>query len=123
MQDGIGVSTCVGIGGDPIIGTSFTDTLQMFESDPQTEVVLLIGEIGGNDEEDAANFISSSMTKPVFAYIAGESAPPEKRMGHAGAIIEKGTGSAQAKIEVLMRAGVFIAHHPEDFPRLIKAKK
>ena len=123
MQAGIGVSTCVGIGGDPIIGTSFTDTLQMFESDPQTELILLIGEIGGNDEEDAANFISSSMTKPVFAYIAGESAPPEKRMGHAGAIIEKGKGSAQAKVDALMRSGVVIAHHPEDFPRLIKAKK
>lgn len=122
MQKGIGVSTCVGIGGDPIIGSNFTDILELFEMDPHTETVVLIGEIGGNDEEDAAQFIASKMTKPVLAYIAGESAPPEKRMGHAGAIIEKGSGSARDKIEALTHAGVKIAHHPEEFPQLIKPK-
>jgi succinyl-CoA synthetase alpha subunit len=118
-QAGLGISTCVGIGGDPIVGTSFTQLLEMFENDPQTETVFLIGEIGGSDEEDAARFISTNMSKPVFGYIAGESAPVDKRMGHAGAIIEKGVGSAQSKIDALSKAGVVIAHHPEDFAHLL----
>ncbi len=118
-NSGLGVSTCVGIGGDPIIGTTFKDALVMFEEDPQTEYIVMIGEIGGDDEEEAAKVVFSHMSKPVFAYIAGESAPPEKRMGHAGAIIEKGVGSAHAKIEALGKAGVGMAHHPEEFPTLI----
>ncbi|MEP0763736.1 MAG: succinate--CoA ligase subunit alpha, partial [Chloroflexota bacterium] len=93
-QRGIGQSTCVGIGGDPINGTSFIDVLQMFEDDPQTEKVVLIGEIGGTDEEKAAHFIATTMTKPVVAFIAGQTAPPGKRMGHAGAIVEGGSGTA-----------------------------
>jgi succinyl-CoA synthetase alpha subunit len=116
---GLGISSCVGIGGDPIIGSSFTDILSMFENDPATERIVLIGEIGGSEEEIAADFISLEMTKPVFAYIAGESAPPEKRMGHAGAIIEKGVGSAKEKIEALNNAGVMVAHHPEEIPQII----
>jgi succinyl-CoA synthetase alpha subunit len=122
-QAGIGISTCVGIGGDPIVGTSFTQILEMFENDPQTDTVMIIGEIGGSDEEDAARFISTNMSKPVYGYIAGESAPMDKRMGHAGAIIEKGIGSAQSKIEALLNAGVIIAHHPEDFARLLLERK
>jgi len=122
-QAGIGISTCVGIGGDPIVGTSFSQILEMFENDPQTDTVMIIGEIGGSDEEDAARFISTNMSKPVYGYIAGESAPMDKRMGHAGAIIEKGVGSAQSKIEALSNAGVIIAHHPEDFARLLLERK
>jgi succinyl-CoA synthetase alpha subunit len=95
----------------------------MFENDPQTETVIIIGEIGGSDEEDAARFISTNMSKTVYGYIAGESAPMDKRMGHAGAIIEKGIGSAQSKIEALSNAGVIIAHHPEDFARLLLERK
>jgi succinyl-CoA synthetase alpha subunit len=123
QQAGLGISTCVGIGGDPIVGTSFMEILDMFENDPQTEIVLLIGEIGGSDEEDAARYVSTYMSKPVFGYIAGESAPVDKRMGHAGAIIEKGVGSAQSKIEALSKAGVVIAHHPEEFARLLLKRK
>ena len=122
-QAGIGISPCVGIGGDPIVGTSFSQILEMFENDPQTDTVMIIGEIGGSDEEDAARFISTNMSKPVYGYIAGESAPMDKRMGHAGAIIEKGIGSAQSKIEALSNAGVIIAHHPEDFARLLLERK
>jgi succinyl-CoA synthetase alpha subunit len=110
---GMGVSTCVGIGGDPIIGTDFIDALRMFEGDPQTEKVVLIGEIGGSDEERAAEFIQQRMTKPVVAFVAGRTAPPGKRMGHAGAIIEGGEGTAEEKIAALRRAGVEVAEHPE----------
>ncbi|MCH8340074.1 MAG: succinate--CoA ligase subunit alpha [Chloroflexi bacterium] len=116
---GLGVSTCVGIGGDPINGTSFTDVLQMFEDDPHTEAVVMIGEIGGSEEERAAEFISSSMTKPVVGFIAGRSAPPGKRMGHAGAIIEAGSGMAADKIAALQSAGVRVAEHPEAIPALL----
>jgi succinyl-CoA synthetase alpha subunit len=118
-QRGIGQSTCVGIGGDPINGTSFIDVLQMFEDDPQTEKVVLIGEIGGTEEEKAAHFIATAMTKPVVAFIAGQTAPPGKRMGHAGAIVEGGSGTAAEKIAALRAAGVTVAEHPEQIPDLL----
>ncbi len=120
---GIGQSTCVGIGGDPIIGTRFVDVLEMFENDPQTEQVVMIGEIGGNDEEIAAKFIAERMTKPVVAFIAGRTAPPGKRMGHAGAIIEGGTGTAAEKIAALESVGVQVAEHPEQIAELIAAAR
>ncbi|HIP87281.1 MAG TPA: succinate--CoA ligase subunit alpha [Anaerolineales bacterium] len=120
---GIGQSTCVGIGGDPIIGTRFVDVLEMFENDPQTEQVVMIGEIGGNDEEIAARFIAERMTKPVVAFIAGRTAPPGKRMGHAGAIIEGGTGTAAEKIAALEAVGVRVAEHPEQIADLIAAMR
>jgi succinyl-CoA synthetase alpha subunit len=116
---GIGASTCVGIGGDPINGTSFTDVLEMFERDPQTEKVVLIGEIGGTDEERAAEFIAARMTKPVVAFIAGQTAPPGKRMGHAGAIIEGGAGTAADKIRALQAVGVRVARHPEEIAEIV----
>jgi len=117
---GMGVSTCVGIGGDPITGTDFIDCLQMFEEDPQTEKVVMIGEIGGTDEEKAAEFIADEMTKQVVSFIAGQTAPPGKRMGHAGAIIEGGSGTAADKIKALESAGVPVARHPEEIPDLLK---
>jgi len=117
---GRGASTCVGIGGDPVNGTNFIDVLEMFEYDPQTEKVVLIGEIGGTDEDKAAEFISSRMTKPVVSFIAGQTAPPGKRMGHAGAIIEGGAGSAADKVRALEVAGVRVAKHPEEIPSLLK---
>jgi succinyl-CoA synthetase alpha subunit len=116
---GIGQSSCVGIGGDPVNGTSFIDVLQMFEEDPGTEKVVLIGEIGGTDEEKAADFIAKRMTKPVVAFIAGQTAPPGKRMGHAGAIVEGGSGTAADKIAALNAAGVKVAEHPEQIPDLL----
>jgi succinyl-CoA synthetase alpha subunit len=119
QQRGLGVTTCVGIGGDPINGTRFTDVLQLFEDDHHTEAVVMIGEIGGSEEERAADFISSSMTKPVVSFIAGQSAPPGKRMGHAGAIIESGSGKAADKIAALESAGVSVAEHPEAIPALL----
>ena len=118
-ERGIGQSTCVGIGGDPISGTSFIDVLQMFEEDPETEQVILIGEIGGNGEERAAAYISQHMTKSVTAFIAGRTAPPGRRMGHAGAIVEGGSGTAEGKIEALQAAGVRVAEHPEQIVELI----
>ncbi len=117
---GMGVSTCVGIGGDPINGTDFIDCLRMFEEDPHTEKVVLIGEIGGNDEERAAQFIATAMTKPVVSFIAGQTAPPGKRMGHAGAIIEGGSGTAADKIRALEQVGVRVARHPEEIPTLLQ---
>jgi succinyl-CoA synthetase alpha subunit len=110
---GIGQTTCVGIGGDPIIGTTFIDVLALFEDDPLTQQVVLIGEIGGNDEERAARFIAERMTKPVTAFVAGATAPPGKRMGHAGAIIQGGTGTAEEKIAAFEAVGVQVARHPE----------
>jgi len=115
----MGVSTCVGIGGDPINGTNFIDCLQMFQEDPQTEKVVMIGEIGGTDEENAAEFITNHMNKPVAGFIAGQTAPPGKRMGHAGAIVEGGTGLAADKIKALKTAGVRVAKHPEEIPTLL----
>ncbi|MFO8037662.1 MAG: succinate--CoA ligase subunit alpha [Anaerolineales bacterium] len=115
----IGVSTCVGIGGDPINGTDFIDTLRMFEEDPQTEKIVLIGEIGGTDEEEAADYISKYVTKPVAAFVAGRTAPPGKRMGHAGAIVQGGTGLAEDKIKALEKAHVKVAKHPEEIPSLL----
>lgn len=116
---GMGVSTCVGIGGDPISGTNFLEILELFEADAQTDQVVLIGEIGGSDEEMAAEYISRFMTKPVVAFIAGQSAPPGKRMGHAGAIIESGFGTAAEKINALKNAGVRVARYPEELPGLL----
>jgi len=119
-QAGVGTSTCVGIGGDPIIGCRFSDILSHFEGDSQTELVVMIGEIGGQDEEQAANFVANHMTKPVIGFIAGQAAPSNKRMGHAGAIIEGGVGTAEAKISALQSAGVQIARYPEEIPELVK---
>jgi len=116
---GMGQSTCVGIGGDPINGTSFIDVLEMFEDDPLTDQVVMIGEIGGNDEEKAAEFISTQMSKPVVSFVAGRTAPPGKRMGHAGAIIEGGAGTAEGKIKALEDVGVRVAKHPEEIPQLV----
>jgi succinyl-CoA synthetase alpha subunit len=118
-QSMIGVSTCVGIGGDPIIGSSFIDLLPFYEEDPETEKIVLIGEIGGSDEERASEYISNNMTKPVVAFIAGRTSPPGKRMGHAGAIIEGGSGTATSKIHTLENAGVKVARHPEEVVDLI----
>ncbi len=117
---GMGASTCVGIGGDPINGTNFIDVLELFEHDPQTEKIVLIGEIGGTDEDRAAEYIAANLTKPVVAFIAGQTAPPGKRMGHAGAIIEGSAGTAADKIKALESAGVKIAKHPEEIPLLLK---
>jgi succinyl-CoA synthetase alpha subunit len=117
-ERGIGQSTAVGIGGDPIIGTTFIDVLEMFEDDPDTDQVVLIGEIGGTDEERAAQFIADRMTKPVTAFVAGRTAPPGKRMGHAGAIIEGGTGTAAEKIAAFDAVGVRVANHPAEIPDL-----
>jgi succinyl-CoA synthetase alpha subunit len=119
QRRGLGVSTCIGIGGDPVIGTSFLDVLEMFEADPHTESVVLIGEIGGTDEERAAEFIGEHMTKSVVSFIAGQTAPPGKRMGHAGAIIEGGTGLATEKIAALQSVGVSVAETPEAIPELL----
>ncbi|HEY5574682.1 MAG TPA: succinate--CoA ligase subunit alpha [Anaerolineales bacterium] len=118
-ESGIGASTCVGIGGDPINGTSFIDALSMFEADPHTEKIVLIGEIGGTDEERAAEYIADHMTKPAVAFVAGRTAPPGKRMGHAGAIVEGGTGQAIDKIRAFERVGVRVAAHPEEIPELL----
>jgi succinyl-CoA synthetase alpha subunit len=116
---GMGQSSCVGIGGDPINGTNFIDVLQMFEDDPHTDQVVLIGEIGGSDEERAADFVAAKMSKPVTAFIAGQTAPPGKRMGHAGAIVEGGSGTAAGKIAALEAVGVRVAKHPEEIPDLV----
>ncbi|MBX3313352.1 MAG: succinate--CoA ligase subunit alpha [Actinobacteria bacterium] len=118
LQD-IGVTTCVGIGGDPVPGTSFIDCLEAFEADPETKAVMLIGEIGGSAEEEAAEFIKNKMTKPVSAYIAGVTAPPGKKMGHAGAIVSGGKGTAAAKMEALEAAGVKVGQNPTEAGELM----
>ena len=122
-QAGLGQTTAVGIGGDPIIGTSFVDVLELFENDPATKAIVMIGEIGGNDEETAAEFITAKVTKPVVGFIAGQTAPPGKRMGHAGAIISGGgAGTAADKMKALEAAGVAVADRPSAVPGLVKAK-
>jgi len=117
---GLGQSTCIGLGGDPIVGTSFIDALRMFQDDPKTEAILMMGEIGGNAEEKAAEFIKKNVTKPVGAFIAGQTAPPGKRMGHAGAIISGGSGTAREKIAALRAAGIHVADSPADLGITIK---
>jgi succinyl-CoA synthetase alpha subunit len=118
-NSGMGQSTCVGIGGDPVKGLNFIEVLSMFEEDPDTDRVVMIGEIGGNDEERAAEYIADQMTKPVVAFIAGQTAPPGKRMGHAGAIVEGGSGLASDKIKALEQAKVKVAKYPEEIPSLL----
>jgi succinyl-CoA synthetase alpha subunit len=118
LQD-IGVTTCVGIGGDPVPGTSFIDCLQAFEADPDTRAVMMIGEIGGSAEEEAAEFIATSMTKPVASYVAGVTAPAGKKMGHAGAIVSGGKGTAKGKMEALEAAGVKVGNNPTEAGELM----
>lgn len=116
---GIGQSTCIGIGGDPIVGTRFVDALELFNADPQTEAIVLIGEIGGTAEEEAAEYIAAHVRKPVVAYIAGRTAPPGRRMGHAGAIISGGKGTAEAKVAALRVAGVHVVESPAHIGRTV----
>ena len=119
---GIGQTTCVGIGGDPINGTNFIDCLAAFEKDPATKAIAMMGEIGGTDEQEAADFIRTQMKKPVVGFIAGQTAPPGRRMGHAGAIISGSSGTAQEKLEAFAAAGMGVAKRPIDFVELIKAR-
>jgi len=118
-ERGLGQSTCIGLGGDPVVGTSFVDALPWFEQDPETDLVVLVGEIGGTAEEDAADFLRHHFTKPVVAYVAGRSAPPGKRMGHAGAIIARGKGTAESKLTALSGAGARVATFPYEIPDLV----
>ena len=120
-QKDIGVTTCVGIGGDPVPGTTFIDCLERFEADPETLAVMMIGEIGGSAEEEAAEFVKTKMTKPVVAYVAGVTAPPGKKMGHAGAIVSGGKGTADAKIEALRDAGAQVGMNPTEAGELMAA--
>jgi succinyl-CoA synthetase alpha subunit len=117
---GLGQSTCVGLGGDPVVGTSFVDLLARFQADPETEAVLMIGEIGGTAEEEAAAYVAEHVTKPVAAFIAGSTAPPGTRMGHAGAIISGGQGTAAEKIDALRAAGVEVAQSPADMGAAVR---
>jgi succinyl-CoA synthetase alpha subunit len=121
-MNGMGQSTVVGIGGDPVAGLYYIDLLEMYENDPETEAVVLIGEIGGDAEEQAAEYIAKHMTKPVVSFIAGQTAPPGKRMGHAGAIISSGSGTAEEKIKAFARANVPVAKEPSEIPGLLKEK-
>jgi len=120
MEQGLGQSTCVGTGGDPVNGMKHLDVMKMFNDDPQTEAVIMVGEIGGSDEEECAYWVKAHMKKPVVGFIAGLTAPPGKRMGHAGAIIEGGAGTAAGKVKALEAAGVKVAKHPEEIPSLLK---
>jgi succinyl-CoA synthetase alpha subunit len=119
-DQGLGQTTCLGIGGDPVIGTNFIDALVLFEADPKTEAIVLMGEIGGTDEEEAAQFIKRHVSKPVVAFIAGQTAPPGKRMGHAGAIIAGGTGTAAEKMAAFQAVGVPVARIPSEIPTLVR---
>jgi succinyl-CoA synthetase alpha subunit len=119
---GIGQSTCIGIGGDPIIGTTFTDAIRLFHEDPDTHAIVMIGEIGGNAEEAAAAYIKASVTKPVVGFIAGQTAPPGRRMGHAGAIISGGSGKAEDKIAAMKSAGIDVCESPADIGEKIRSK-
>ncbi len=121
--NGLGQSTCVGIGGDPVAGTDFIDVLEMFEADDQTEEIILMGEIGGNAEEKAAEYIKNHVSKPVTAFIAGATAPPGRKMGHAGAIVDGDSGTAQGKQDALREAGVRVAEHPEQIVEIIMANR
>ena len=116
---GLGQSTCIGIGGDPIIGTNFIDALKLFQTDPETKAIVLIGEIGGTDEEEAAAFIKSEITKPVVGFVAGQTAPPGKRMGHAGAIVSGGTGTAAEKVAAFKKSGIAVADIPSQISGLV----
>ena len=118
-EKNFGQSTCVGIGGDPIVGTGYIELLEMFENDDQTEAIVMIGEIGGEAEEEAAAFIKTSMSKKIVAFISGRTAPPGKRMGHAGAIISGGKGGAEAKVEALSQAGVTVVDRPDEIPKAL----
>jgi succinyl-CoA synthetase alpha subunit len=118
-EHGLGQSTCIGLGGDPVVGTSFVDALPLFEEDPETDLVVLVGEIGGTAEEEGADYLRRKFTKPVVAYIAGRSAPPGKRMGHAGAIITRGRGTAESKLAALQAAGARVARFPYEIPDLV----
>lgn len=120
-QAGVGQSTCIGIGGDPIIGTNFIDTLEAFEADPETEAVVMIGEIGGTDEQEAAAYVSASMSKPVVGFIAGQTAPPGRRMGHAGAIISGSAGTAEEKMQAFEDHGIAVMKRPADVVELLQA--
>ncbi|MCI4350200.1 MAG: succinate--CoA ligase subunit alpha [Thermoplasmata archaeon] len=118
-EAGLGQSTCIGLGGDPVVGTSFVDALPWFEADEETDLVVLVGEIGGTAEEEAAEFIQRKLSKPVVAYVAGRSAPPGKRMGHAGAIIARGRGTAESKLTALQNAGAEVAKFPYEIPGMV----
>jgi succinyl-CoA synthetase alpha subunit len=118
-RSGRGESAVIGLGGDPVVGLTFIDVLKMFEADERTKKIVLVGEIGGNNEELAAKYIKEHIKKKVVAYITGRSAPPGKRMGHAGAIIEKGVGTADSKIKAFNEAGVQVAEYPMDVPKLL----
>ena len=118
-EHGLGQSVCIGLGGDPVVGTMFVDALPLLQADPETDVIVLVGEIGGTAEEDAAEYLRHHVTKPVVAYIAGRSAPPGKRMGHAGAIISRGRGTAETKLAALQGAGAKVARFPYEIPELV----
>jgi succinyl-CoA synthetase alpha subunit len=120
-EHGLGQSTCIGLGGDPVVGTSFVDALPLFQADPDTDLIVMVGEIGGTAEEEAAEYIHHHVTKPVVAYIAGRSAPPGKRMGHAGAIISRGRGTAETKVAALRAAGAEVARFPYEIPEMVAA--
>ncbi len=122
-ENGLGETTCIGIGGDPVIGSNFVEMLSLLEADEETKRIVMVGEIGGTAEEEAAAFISDHVSKPVYAYIAGRSAPQGKRMGHAGAIISRGKGTAESKMESLKEAGVTVATLPTDIPGLMKKRR
>ena len=121
MDLGLGQSSCVGIGGDPVNGLKHIDVLRMFNDDPETEAVIMVGEIGGSDEETAAAWVKDNMTKPVVGFIAGVTAPPGKRMGHAGAIISGGKGTAQEKLDAMEAAGIKVTKNPAEMGKLLKS--